>query len=176
MWSLPSWYYSIWKDLKKSDLGHLPNHLYKSNSNHHTIYFLPRLTVILLKNDTKPYYFVSQRCTLNYNYLLIKGRLLVGQSWWSRNIFCHVFDIELAISQTFFHMSNKVKNISGNLHVQHWRSVVSSNLWAQVWEQGLCYLFASRQLYSESHFKYKGGSEFLISHWKNAFCLLPWPT
>lgn len=69
----------------------------------------------------------------------------------------------------FLHIINIVQNISGNLQFQHWRFVVSSaSVSAHIWEQRVCYLFAFRQLYSESSFIYNGGSEFLISHWKKS--------
>lgn len=72
-----------------------------------------------------------------------------------------------------FHMSNKVKNISGNLQVQSWRSVVSSNLWAQVWGQGLGYLFASRQPYSEVILNTKGALSFNFSLKETLFASCP---
>lgn len=84
------------------------------------------------------------------------------------NILCCVFDIELAILQTYvFHMINKVQNISGNLKAACLFRICAP----RIWERGFCCLFAFRQLYAESSSKYSRGSEFSNSHWKESFLL-----
>lgn len=67
------------------------------------------------------------------------------------------------------------KKIFQKICKSNWRLVVSSDLWAQSGSKGFATCLPLRQLYSESHFKYKGGSEFLTSHWKKRFLSLALP-
>ena len=82
---------------------------------------------------------------------------------------CYAFGIELAISQTVI---SRVLNMPGNLQPQHWRCVVSSGSVSTHLGGRGGHVFAFRQLYGQSRFKYKAGSELLISQWKNSFLLL----
>lgn len=96
--------------------------------------------------------------------LLIKGRLLVGQPWWSTSVYKHMLPCLWYQMGSFPNCGQQSPNIPGNLQSQHWRYVVSSECVSTfTWERRVCYMFVFGQLYSESSFKYKGGSEFNFS-------------
>lgn len=86
-------YNPVWEDVGKSDLSHLPA-VSKSNSNPHTISFLPTQPVV--ENYSAPNDLLRQRWTINNNSPIL-GEAAGGAATVECNHTLPVFDRTLAV-------------------------------------------------------------------------------